>query len=91
MKSRACSLSRMNFGDHSIKYRARTVASVCFVSSVGWTTQLGPVMVTGEGAREEERSQGREEGRTHESAAHPASGPHLESDTAALRGTTGNV
>lgn len=42
--------------------------------------------MSGEGAREEERSQGCEEGCTHESAAHPESGPHLESDTAALRG-----
>lgn len=42
--------------------------------------------MSGEGAREEETSQGCEEGCTHESAAHPESGPHLESDTAALRG-----
>lgn len=33
------------FGDHSVKCSERSVTGVCFVSSVGWTTQLGPVRV----------------------------------------------
>lgn len=33
------------FGDRSVKCSKRTVTGVCFVSSLGWTTQLGPVRV----------------------------------------------
>lgn len=37
-----------------------------------------------------ERAQGREEGHTHEPTVHPASGPHLELDTASPRAGRGN-
>lgn len=63
------------------------------VSLAGRTTQLGPVGVCprkGPGWEEGEE-RGREEGHTHEPTVHPASGPHLESDTASPRAGRGNV
>lgn len=38
-----------------------------------------------------ERARGREEGHTHGPTVHPASGPHLELDTASPRAGRGNV
>lgn len=72
-------------GDHSILL-------MCLVCVFGGSDHPARTCqgVSGEGAREEESLQGREEGHTHESAAHPASGPHLESEAAALRGARGN-
>lgn len=71
------------------------VLHVCFVSLVGWTTQLGPVRVClrkrPEWEEGEERGRkGREEGHTHEPTVHPAPGPHLELDTASPRAGRGN-
>lgn len=69
------------------------VAHVWSVSLAGRTTQLGPVGVCprkGPGWEEGEE-RGREEGHTHEPTVHPASGPHLESDTASPRAGRGNV
>lgn len=65
------------------------VPHVWFLSSAGWTTHLKNLS-RGVGREGSERARGREEGHTHEHAVHPASGPHLELDTASPREGRGN-
>lgn len=60
------------------------VPHVWFLSLAGWTTHFKNLL-RGVGREGSERAQGREEGHTHEPAVHPASGPHLELDTASPR------
>ena len=78
-----------------LTYSMYNVNDAWFVSLARWTTQFGPVGVCpgkgpGFGGRGRERVRGREEGHTHEATVHPASRPHLESDTASPRAGRGN-
>lgn len=73
-----------------LTYSLYNVNDAWCVSLARWTTQCGPVGVCpgkgpGFGGRGRERVRGREEGHTHEATVHPASRPHLESDTASPR------
>lgn len=97
-KCASCVLVRLHTGNRDLSeiYSTYDVPRVWFASLAGWTTQLGPVRVCPRKGPwwEEGEERGREgvrKGHTHEPAVHPASGPHLELDTASPRAGRGNV
>lgn len=80
----------------SVEYILYIRCASCLVSIYSTLDHPGRTCqgVSEEGARVggggRERARGREEGHTHEPALHPASGPHLELDTASPRAGRGN-